>query len=169
MSTPIRFDQHRADRALPLRILLHDIELTANVGSFFRLADALGVEKLYLSGATPRPPNSKIKLVSRSTEGVVDFESIGDPLTLLQSLRREGFTLLALERTEHSISVDRLSLKTQSKICLLPGSEKKGLQASLLALADESIHVPMRGHNSSMNVAMASAIACYEISRHLAT
>jgi tRNA G18 (ribose-2'-O)-methylase SpoU len=38
----------------------------------------------------------------------------------------------------------------------------------LLDVSDVTVHIPMRGHNSSMNVASACAIATYDIARRLA-
>jgi tRNA G18 (ribose-2'-O)-methylase SpoU len=36
-------------------VLLHDIRSTHNVGSIFRTSDALGVNKIFISGYTPTP------------------------------------------------------------------------------------------------------------------
>ena len=61
---------HRPSAApLPLRVLAHDLELAANVGTLFRIADALGVERLHLSGATPHPPDVRLRKSARSTSG----------------------------------------------------------------------------------------------------
>ena len=40
---------------------------TYNVGGIFRLADALGVKKVYLCGVTETPPNTRIKKASINT------------------------------------------------------------------------------------------------------
>ena len=55
-------DHHGELRRFPLSLLVHDMAAPENVGSLFRLADALGVEKLYLTGTTPLPPNRKIRI-----------------------------------------------------------------------------------------------------------
>jgi len=52
--------QHKVEK-YPVCFLVHDMEVPMNVGSLFRIADALGIEKIYLSGSSPSPPNSKIK------------------------------------------------------------------------------------------------------------
>lgn len=149
-----------------LTILLHDLESPRNVGGAFRLADALGVEELILSGNTPLPPNRKIRQTSRSCDKYVKYRYSKDPLESMIELRKEGYILIALEITANSISLAdftaQLALSGQ-KICLIPGSESQGLDADLLNACDQAIHIPMFGENSSMNVIHACAIASYSI------
>ena len=54
------------------------------------------------------------------------------------------------------------------RVCLVVGAENAGVCQALLDASDATVHIPMRGHNSSMNVANACAIATYEIARRLA-
>ena len=53
------------------------------------------------------------------------------------------------------------------RVCLVVGAENTGVCQALLDASDATVHIPMRGHNSSMNVANACAIATYEIARRL--
>lgn len=50
--------QHPVDK-FPVTVLVDDFNVPMNVGSVFRLCDALGVEKLYLTGVSPLPSNHK--------------------------------------------------------------------------------------------------------------
>ena len=75
---------HGLRTKFPLSIIANDMTDPLNVGSLFRLSDALGIEKLYLCGDTPAPPNAKIKKTSRSTEKHTDFESHTDAEKLLR-------------------------------------------------------------------------------------
>ena len=45
------------------------------------------------------------------------------------------------------------------------GNEGNGLSPALLALADESIYIPMEGQAESLNAAMAAGILMYEAAR----
>ena len=45
---------------LPVTVLLEDLRSAWNVGSFFRTADAVKVEKLLLCGITATPPHTGI-------------------------------------------------------------------------------------------------------------
>ena len=151
----------------PICFLAHDIDVPMNTGSFFRIADALGVEKIFLTGNSIIPPNSKIKKTSRSTEKYVLYEYEKNPVTIINKLKNLGYTIVSLEITSASIDIADLRLNKNEKICLILGSENSGICQELLDICDTTIHIPMLGKNSSMNVATACSIATYEIIRRL--
>src|SRR6185312_13323607 len=135
--------QHRPARsAFALRYLVHDFEVPMNVGSVFRIADALGVEMIHLTGASAVPPNRKLRKTSRATEQHVPFRHDDDPLPVVHELKAAGY-----------------------RICLVLGSENRGVSQALLDGSDQTVHIPMLGAHSSMNVATACAIATFEIIR----
>lgn len=146
-------------------VWLDDVLLPANVGSLFRMADALGVSKLYLSGNTPVPPNRLIRKTSRATEQTVPYELMDDALAGVKKLKAQGVRVVSLEITDASMDVKDFIWDKQDKLCLILGNEKKGVAQELLDLSDACVHIPMRGNNSSMNVAMAAALAVYELMR----
>ena len=148
-----------------LSILADNLKSPLNVGSLFRLCDALGISRLYLCGSSCIPPNSKINKTSRSTEKYVDFDYHEDALQLVRTLKESGTSIIALEITSSSVSIDSDTFAreiSQGKpVCLILGAENTGVDASLLALSDLTVHIPMAGQNSSMNVVSAASIACY--------
>ena len=155
-------------RPLALRVLAHDLELAANVGALFRLADALGVAHLHLSGRTPVPPDPKIRRASRSAERFVSFSQDADPLATVAALRAAGWRVVSLELTSASVDVRALPVAPDDRVCLVLGAEAAGVSQALLDASDATVHLPMRGRNSSMNVASACAIALFEIGGRLA-
>lgn len=160
--------QHRPARsAFSLCYLAHDLDLPVNVGSLFRIADALGVEKIFLTGSSPVPPNSKLRRTSRAAEKYVPFRHAVDPLPILQELKDSGYRILSLELSSASVDIRQLEVRPADRICLLLGSENTGVNQALLDLSEQSVHIPMLGQHSSMNVATACAIATFEISRML--
>jgi len=160
--------QHRpADAPRALRLLAHDLELAANVGTLFRLADALGVERLHLTGRTPAPPDARLRKAARSTDAHVPWERGDDPLAVVAALRAGGWRIVSLELTTASIDVRALPVAPGDRLCLVLGAEGAGVAQALLDASDATVHIPMRGRNSSMNVASAAAIALFELSRHL--
>ena len=70
-----------------------------NVGSLFRIADMFAIQKIYLSGNSPVPPNRKIRKTSRGADAYVPFSYETDPLSLLQTLKKEGFKIKAVHET----------------------------------------------------------------------
>ena len=162
----LAYDQIRRERGkLPIRILLSDVADPLNVGAIFRLADALGVEKLYLAGRTPCPPDPKIRKTSRATEKAVDWERCAEPEAAIRGLSAQGFAIVSLEITALSQDIRVLAANPPDRICLVAGSESEGIRQELLDLSNYTVHIPMRGQNSSMNVAAACAIAVSELTR----
>lgn len=162
------YDQHHAtSKKYPVCFLAHDIDVPMNIGSFFRIADAFGIEKIYLSGTSPAPPNSKIRKTSRSTEQYVPFSYEKNPFDLVKRLKSEGYTIISLEITSSSTDIRELTTSGGEKVCLILGSENTGVCQELLDVSDKTIHIPMLGQNSSLNVATACSIATFEIIRRL--
>ncbi|GAA4350310.1 TrmH family RNA methyltransferase [Kangiella taiwanensis] len=146
-----------------ISLLAHNITVPMNVGSLFRISDALGVEKIYVSGDTPIPPNNKIRKTSRSTEKYVPYETVENLVELINRLKEENYTIIALEITSDSVPLQEIQLGKTQKVCLILGSENTGVSEELLKLSDITTHIPMLGHNSSMNVATACGIAVYSL------
>ena len=169
-NTQLTHDNHSpTNQKLPLCFLAHDIDDPLNIGSLFRIADALGVTKIFLTGSTVVPPNPKIKKTSRSAERHVDYELMESPLVVINRLKNSGYRIISLEITNASRDIRKLTVQPSDKICLVLGSESKGVNQTLLDQSDLTIHIPMLGNNSSMNVANAAAIATFEISKELTT
>ncbi|MDH5182202.1 MAG: TrmH family RNA methyltransferase [Gammaproteobacteria bacterium] len=162
-------DHSPGGRKFPLSILAHDLDDAVNIGSLFRLCDALGVEQLYLTGTTPAPPRRRISKTSRSTEKHVAYRHADSPIEVINTLKTDGYTIISLELTTDSCALAQMDFRRFEKICLLPGTEKNGVDQMLLDISDYTVHIPMQGHNSSMNVVTATAIAVYEITRQWQT
>jgi tRNA G18 (ribose-2'-O)-methylase SpoU len=162
-------DHKPSSKKFPLSIIANDIINPVNVGSLFRLCDALGIEKIYLCGDTPAPPNTKINKTSRSTEKYVDYESGLNAEILVAQLKASGSFIISLEITSSSLAIssDEFAKKISNKtpVCLILGAENAGVSESLLSLSDITMHIPMHGNNSSMNVISAASIASFEIIR----
>ena len=151
----------------PLSILANNIEIAGNVGSLFRVADALGVEKLYLTGSTQTPPKYKIRKAARSADNHIPYVYEESAINVIEHLKNKGYNIVALEITARSENIREFKLDKNEKACLIIGSENLGISAELLSLADHHIHIPMYGKNSSMNVITSCAIAVHELIQHL--
>lgn len=147
-------------------LVTDNVTRPANVGSIFRIADAFGVEKLILGGSAIEL-NRKVWNTSRATEKVIEFEQIENSQDVIKNLKKEGYSVICLEITENSKSISKIQLENNQKIVLVVGSERNGIQHEILTCADSVNHIPMYGQNSSMNVAQATSIALYEITKLL--
>ena len=79
---------------------------------------------------------------------------------------KSGYTLFALELTEDAIPLPHLATFLRpEKIALVLGSEVCGVDPEILALCQHKLYIPMRGQKRSFNVAVAFAVAAYELMR----
>ena len=136
-------EHEKSDTKFPLSIIANDITDPLNVGSLFRLCDALGIKKLYLCGRTPIPPNTKINKTARSAEKYVEYESHHGAETLVTALKKSGVFIISLEITSSSIAINSeeflKNIQDKEAICLIVGSENNGVSESLLSLSDITI------------------------------
>ncbi|WP_439152701.1 TrmH family RNA methyltransferase [Winogradskyella sp.] len=136
----------------------------SNVGSLFRIADAMGVEKLIFCGENI-PIGKRITKTSRSTEKYVHFEIRTSVDSVLGELKSHN--VIALEITENSKPLHTLSLKNNVPVVLIIGNENYGIKEDILKKCNSIVHIDMYGNNSSMNVVTAASIALYEITKQL--
>lgn len=148
-------------------ILLHDIRSTHNVGSIFRTADALGVDKIYISGYSPTPLDKFGKLrkdiakVALGAEKTIEWEYVKNPKKLLQKMKDGGVQIVALEQAEDS--VDYKKVKIKYPVLFLVGNEVDGISKNILSLCDVVAEIPMAGDKESLNVSVAFGVGLFRI------
>ncbi len=133
-----------------------------NVGAMLRTADGAGVAKVYLTGYSPCPPHPQVDKVSLGAEKFVHWEHCHQTGPLLKKLKKEGYTIVALEQTKNSVSI--YEWKPTFPLALVVGNEKTGVTKSLRSLCDVIVDLPMRGKKNSLNVSVAAGIALYQLS-----
>lgn len=149
-------------------LVLDSITSPANVGSLFRLADAFNIEKIIFCGSTFADLSSnRLKRTARSTVNTVPAEQQENSIETCKDLASQGYTILALEITGTSEPLDALSYDQFEKVALVVGNENSGIEEDILKTAHKSLHINMFGRNSSMNVAQATGIALFEITKSL--
>ncbi len=151
-------------RKFPLCIVADGIEAAVNVGSLFRIADAFGVEKIYLTGGSPTPPSSKLRKTSRATERWVAYEARSDALALVHELKASGHLIASLEITARAVDIRSVDLQFE-RLALIVGAENAGVSQALLDASDVALRIPMFGKNSSLNLATACGVAVFELAK----
>jgi tRNA G18 (ribose-2'-O)-methylase SpoU len=151
-------------------VILHNIRSTHNVGSMFRTSDAVGIEKIYLSGITPIPLDrfgkvrSDVAKVALGAELTVPWEHVSSTTRLIHKLKKERYIIISLEQSKQSISYRSINKNTKKKkIALVVGNEVRGLSKNVLELSDIIMEIPMRGKKESLNVSVAFGIAVYAL------
>ena len=149
-----------------------------NVGSLFRTADGAGFTKIYLCGITPTPTDrfknirQDFSKVSLGAERSVAWEYIEDVAELVRMLKKDGWTIFALEQSERSVPLMPLDTRILQyaggqRVALIVGNEIGGISRDVLDLADVVVDIPMLGSKESLNVAVAFGIAAYVLAAAL--
>jgi tRNA G18 (ribose-2'-O)-methylase SpoU len=177
-------------------VILHNIRSLHNVGSIFRTADAVGAQKLYLCGITPAPLDrfrevpAPLAKVSLGAEKTVPWEKVTTTARCIAMLKKQGFTILALEKDKKAIPYDKyaeqilrqaqddkgekkewIASSTRNdkqgvsldKIALVLGAEVEGISPALLKKCDTIIEIPMAGTKESLNVSVAFGVAAFAL------
>lgn len=150
-------------------VILHNIRSLYNVGSIFRTADAVGAERIYLTGITPAPldefgkPRPQLTKVSLGAEKTVAWEKVHSATRLIDQLKKTGYKIFAVEQSEDSISYYELNAKRYTLTVLILGNEVRGLPPAILKKCDKILEIPMRGRKESLNVGVAFGIVAAHI------
>lgn len=148
---------------LPVAVMLDNVRSMYNVGSFFRTADAIGLERLCLCGITAHPPKNAISKTALGAEERVAWEHAWDGVAMAEGLRQRGYEIAVIETCLHS--VDLFDWQPNFPVCVIFGHEVDGVQPTLLARADTYVRIPMLGSKHSLNVATAGGVVLYELLR----
>ncbi|MBV6434418.1 MAG: tRNA (guanosine(18)-2'-O)-methyltransferase [Bryobacteraceae bacterium] len=148
--------------SLPVSVLLDNVRSLYNVGSFFRTADAVRLERLFLCGITGRPPKKAITKTALGSEETVRWEH-GEACELLESMRAREVEIAAIETSIPA--VDLFDWRPRFPVCVVFGHEVDGIRSEVLELCDTHIRIPMLGSKHSLNVATAGGVVLYELLR----
>jgi len=147
----------------PITIILDNVLDTYNVGSIFRLADAVAAEKVILCGETLTPPNSRIKKASINTWQWVNWEYASQASEAITRLKRETpeMNIVAVEQDTRSKPFN--TVQYEFPLAIVVGNETYGVSKEVLDAADMIVEMPMWGINKSLNVMVSCGIILYEI------
>jgi 23S rRNA (guanosine2251-2'-O)-methyltransferase len=150
----------------PVYIILDDVLDTYNIGSVFRLADAVAVEKVILCAGSETPPNHRIRKASINTTEWVDWDYYPTALEAIQKLRAEvpGIQIVSVELNEKSVPYDQIDY--QFPVAIIVGHETTGVSQEAMDESDYIAELPMWGVNISLNVMVSLGIVLYEVMKH---
>lgn len=154
---------HKAKK-FPVYVILNSIRSSYNVGSIFRTSDGAMIEKLFLCGYTPFPPNKEVLKTALGSTESVQWEFVQNAKDVIADLKNKGIKICALELTDTSTFYYNLS-NDVFPICLVVGNEITGIPNDILELCDFSIEIPQYGIKQSLNVSVAYGIAVFELRR----
>lgn len=150
--------------------VLEDIMNPTNLGAIFRSAAALGMDAVLLTPACTDPLYRRCVRVSMGTVFQVPWaytsDSLADwPHPGLDRLREMGFMTAAMALRGDSLRIDDERLTKAERLAVILGTEGDGLAPETVAECDAVVKIPMSHGVDSLNVAAASAVAFWALSR----
>lgn len=154
-------------------LIAHDIRSCHNVGSLLRTAEGLGVKEVYMTGYTPHPmapgdtrlPHEAQKLHKQISKTALGAEELvnwcheKDVMAVIERLRDQGFSVMAVEQSAQSIKLPEYT--PPQKLVLVLGREVEGIEQAVIDACDGTLEIPMFGQKESFNVVQAAAMTLY--------
>lgn len=154
--------------ALPsgLCLGLDSVRDPGNVGTILRLADWFGIETVYLSPDcvdlyNPKTVQATMGSIFRQRAVTCDLHA------LVRGCTAAGIPVYATALDGEDI---RSAALDTTRALILMGSERDGLSPALMSAATRRLHISSFARNvdgaaESLNVAIATAVTCYEFRR----
>ena len=150
------------DGKAPLLIALDGIEDPHNMGAIIRSVEAAGATAVLLPkrGAVLTPAVFKTSAGAASHLPIVKYGNLAETIRRLQ----EEFNVFVFglagegEKTIYDVNFAQ-------PVCLVTGSEEKGMHRLVRERCDELVKIPLAGKTESLNASVATAVALFEAVR----
>ena len=144
--------------------VLENVMNPTNVGAIFRSAAALNMDAVLLTHGCSNPLYRRAIRVSMGTVFQIPWTFL-DKEKGVSELKELGFKTAAMALTDDSVSIDNEELLAEEKLAIVLGTEGDGLAKETIADCDYTVKIPMSHGVDSLNVAVASAVAFWQIGK----
>lgn len=149
-------------KSLPFLLMLDSIEDPHNLGSILRTADVVGVDGLIIP---KRRSVGLTNVVAKTSVGAIEYVPVSRVTNLAQTidtLKDAGYWIIGTDAFAEQSFID---VDYKMPVCLVIGSEGKGISRLIKDKCDFFVNMPMKGHVNSLNASVAAAIIMYEVYR----
>ncbi len=144
-----------------LFVALDSVQDPQNVGALVRTAEAVGAHGLLIPG---RRSAKATTAVSRASAGALEHLKVALVTNLvraLEGLKSEGLWVVGVENDPLARDYSQVALDMPVVIVL--GSEGQGMRRLVRGTCDILVRLPMSGHITSLNVAVAGSVVLYRV------
>lgn len=145
-------------------LVLEDLVDHTNVGAILRSGAALGFDAVLLAPRCADPLYRRAIKVAMGAVFSLPWTRLPDWYDALPHLSAQGFTTVALTLAPDAVPIEE-AVAGVDKVALVLGSEGHGLSPRWEQSADRRAIIPMSAGIDSLNVAAATAVACYVTAR----
>jgi len=141
-------------------VMLDQIEDPHNLGAILRSADAFNIDAIIIPKHRAVKLNTTVAKVSTGAIEHVDVVEVTNLTNAIKKLKENGFWVVGTDaetqQTIHEIEAD-------TDLCIVIGSEGKGISRLVKQNCDYVVKIPMSGHVNSLNASVSAALVIYEV------
>ncbi|MCL1990666.1 MAG: 23S rRNA (guanosine(2251)-2'-O)-methyltransferase RlmB [Defluviitaleaceae bacterium] len=141
-------------------VMLDGLEDVHNLGAIVRSAEAVGVDAIII------PKHGSVGLgstVARLSAGAIEYVPVVQVANLNRTIERMKKAGIWLVGTDAGESEDYRAVDMTLPVCVVIGSEGRGMSRLVKAACDFKVHLPMIGKMTSLNASVAAALLMYEV------
>ncbi len=150
----------------PRIAILESVVNPTNIGAIFRSAAALGIDGVIVTSDSADPLYRRASRVAMGTVFQVPWTYVDAKVWRSEGidlLHRAGYKTAAMALRHNTVEIDDPQLAEVDRLAIILGSEGPGLRENTITQSDFTIKIPMATGVDSLNVAVASALAFWEL------
>ena len=144
----------------PLLLMLDGLEDPHNLGAILRSADAIGVDGGIIAKNRSVSLNATVAKVSTGAIDHVKVAQVTNLTRTLEDLKEKGYWIVGCDNDQ---SQDYRQVDYNMPVCIVVGSEGKGISRNVKQHCDFKVVLPMVGHVTSLNASVATAVILYQV------
>jgi 23S rRNA (guanosine2251-2'-O)-methyltransferase len=148
--------------ALPIIVILDEIQDPHNVGAILRSAECSGVNGVILTKHHSATITTTVTKVSAGATEHLMICQVNNLSRTIDELKENGFWIVgsSLKDARNFTEIDY-----KIPVALIVGNEEKGIRRLTASKCDFLVRIPMSGKLQSLNVSVATGIILFEILR----
>ena len=147
---------------MPFLLLLDGVEDPQNLGAIIRIAEGAGIDGLILPERRAAGVTGAVASVSAGAVEHLKISRVTNLARVMDDLKKRGLWLVGAEGGSREYWHD---FDYNVPLGLVLGSEGRGLRPLVKSKCDRVLSIPLLGKLTSLNVAAAAAIFCFEVVR----
>ncbi|MHB8535816.1 MAG: 23S rRNA (guanosine(2251)-2'-O)-methyltransferase RlmB [Sulfuricaulis sp.] len=148
--------------AMPLLLVLDNVQDPHNLGACLRSADAAGAHAVIV----PREHSAPLSAVARrAASGAAESIPVFQVVNLARALRQLKEAGIWLAGASQDADTDIFHFDLRRPLALILGGEGKGLRRLTQEECDMLVRIPMAGSVESLNVSVAAGVCLFEAVR----
>lgn len=153
----------------PIRIVLVETSHPGNMGAAARAMKTMGLARLYLVKPQVQPDRHSVAMATGAADVLanavicasLDDALAGTVLAVALTARRRDLSHPSMEVREAALQL--IADAREGEVALVFGTEMSGLSNEDVLKCQRIAHIPANPESSSLNLAAAVQVACYEL------